>query len=177
MVNIFRFNLSDEVICSIKHFVDYHFDKDSKQFKEIWEIWYNNNDLILIADQKRLSLLGYVGDYRSKVYTASRYYFKNKIINKKYDYQKDIICESKKRTYIMFSLEFIELIHYHIKNFKNYNKSPAEAFNNFCQDYSNDIDKELRNVLENYSLLSSEIILNKIKKSYKNLFYQYNKVN
>ena len=75
---IYRFNFSDEIIEEITNFSTLHMYTDRKTFKEKWIEWTETNEEQLQNEHKRLTNLGYTGNFNDKIFKATRYYFKQK---------------------------------------------------------------------------------------------------
>ena len=75
---IYRFNFSDEIIEEITNFSRLHMYTDRKTFKEKWIEWTETNEEQLQNEHKRLTNLGYTGNFNNKIFKATRYYFKQK---------------------------------------------------------------------------------------------------
>lgn len=162
-INVYRYKLEPAIIDLINDFAKLHQYDSRKDYKEAWDIWYNETEDIK-REEKRLVDIGYVGDINIKMYKAGRYYYRKKELNPN--------KEAKKRnTYITLNNEVLELMDNHIKeNIDNDDYSPANGFNNFCEIYSDIVLKEIKRLFTNYNF-TDEDIKYKIKKTYKNRYY------
>jgi len=192
---IYRFNFSDEIIEEITNFSILHMYTERKTFKEKWIEWTETNEEQLQNEHKRLTNLGYTGNFNDKIFKATRYYFKQKQTvdphttkdNTDPNTTKDNTdpntttltttsqtttitptTTTSKREYIQLDYELIQLMDSHIK--ETYTKAfkPSTAYNNFVLLYKDQIDREIateKSAKEKYS--------NKLKKSYKNRCYNY----
>ena len=171
---IYRYDFSKNIIEIILNFSRLHMFAERKQFKESFNKWLETNEEILSVEYKRLINLGYTGDFKDKLFKATRYYFKEKqsLIPQKHRENNET---PKIREYIALSYDIIYEIDKDIK--KNYNKNfkPSIGYNNFIINNKNIIDKEIIRIknLSNKSLDTKEKCLNKLKKSYKNRCYNY----
>jgi hypothetical protein len=157
---IFRFKFSITILEKLKKFSLIHRYDESKIFKENWEIWMKENEKLINLEKKILESKGYRGDILEKMYKSVRYYFKNKS-NKKTE-------PKKRRIYTRLDEELLIWMDTHIS--RNNNKKPVNAFNEFME-YT--CSKTLINK-ENTSLSDAEFKI-KIKKTYKNRFFNFNK--
>ena len=181
--NIYRFKFSDNIICILREFAKLHQFDDRITFKESWSDWIKIYDSQIEKERKRLEALGYTSDILSKMFKSTRYYFKKKLaIKNDIDYQENLLDESedsqeskelKNRTYISLDIGLLEEIDSHIKtNCINNTYTPALGWKNFSETYNKQLDLEIKRITMDLGLDSKEII-NKIKKAYKNKYYQH----
>lgn len=162
-VNIFRFKFSHEFTTELYNFSKIHQYDHRKDFKEAWNIWVDDNDIIVNEEIRRLSNLGYEGDVIDKMFKSARYYFRKKSTEKKEP--------SKRRVYQGAQKELLEAMDTHIKehiNSKNY--KPSEGFDSFCEEYLTLIQEEVTQLCKSGFNDSNEI-KKKIKKTYKNRYF------
>ena len=175
--NIYRFKIEVELLELLKRFTIQHQFENRKDFKESWNKWKEIHTEEINKEKERMKLLNYKGDVEEKLYKAVRYYFRNKfsIIKEESNYVK---AENKIREYITLQSEFLNKIDNHIKdNIANPEFSPATGYDNFCKTNITIIKEEIENLLSEKSDLKSEFIRQKIKKAYKNRYYQFKKYN
>jgi len=179
MKSIFRYKFCIEITDLISEFAKLHQFDSRNDFKEAWEIFYNENIEIILVEKKRLEDLNFTGDFNDKLYKSARYYFRQKALlgNNENNENKEIkkeIKNDKKRDYITLSVLIIELMDEHIK--KNINLpeyKPSTGYLNFCNENQNDIKREIKILINEYPNINDESVSNKIKKAYKNRYYQF----
>lgn len=156
---IFRFKFSNIFLENLQSFSVVHRYDKPKIFKENWEIWVKNNQKIINLENESLQKKGYSGDIMEKMYKSARYYFKNKSQEKN--------NPKKRRVYTRLDEDMLIWMDTHIS--RNFHKKPNDSYNEFIN-YEN--TKILLNN-ENTNLKKDEFHL-KIKKTYKNRFYNFN---
>ena len=163
MSNIYRFNLSDNITELLTHFAKLHANDDRKTYKKNWEKWCEDNQANLDIETRRLESLGYNGNVLDKIYKAGRYYFRVKVQEKN--------KPQERRQYVTMSLDVIEAMDEHINSIiKNTDFTPAKGYNIFCQTYLELIRNEIIRLRDTFNLSSDDIVA-KIKKTYKNRYY------
>jgi hypothetical protein len=161
--NIFRYKFSNEFMDELSRFSKIHQYDDRKIFKEKWNNWIEEYNVLIESEKKRLTELKYVGDILDKMFKSARYYFRKKNIEKKEP--------AKRKNYVSMQKEFIDLIDNHIEiNIKNKNYKPSSGFDDFCIINTKVIKEEVQKLYD--SGFSDNIeIKNKIKKTYKNRYF------
>ena len=161
--NVYRFKFNNDVVEILTDFAKVHAFDDRKTYREAWDNWWQDNTDILEQESRRLYNLGYDGDIQNKMYKAGRYYFRAKN-PKKPDPQ-------ERRTYITMSTEVIEAMDNHIDDVKELpDFTPANGYNWFCHTHIELLRGEIVR-LQNMGTLSSEDLIAKVKKTYKNRYY------
>ena len=161
--NIFRYKFSNEFINELSNFSKIHQYDDRKLFKEAWNNWIEEYNILIEIEKKRLNELKYVGDILDKMFKSARYYFRNKNTEKKEPV--------KRKNYVSMQKEFIQLIDNHIQqNIKNEDYKPSSGFDDFCKNNINILQEEITK-LYNVGFSDSIEIKNKIKKTYKNRYF------
>ena len=141
-------------------FTKLHAHVSRQDYNEAWEKWYSEQDFE--SEKERLKKTNYKGDFENKLYTAGRYYFRKK----NFDEPKK---KTKRRQYIGIDKDIIDLVDIHIKtNINNDDYTPATGYFKFCNEYTDNIRKELHRLLE--LKVDKKLIPEKIKKLYKNRF-------
>ena len=161
--NIYRFKFTDSFASELFEFSKLHQYDDRKTFKESWENWIDENNQMINEESRFLLNNGYQGDILDKMYKSSRYYFRKKSTHKKEP--------KKRRLYISMDREFIEAIDKDITasiNEKNF--CPASGYDKFCLNNKNIIEDEIKRLIEEG--LDGDGIKQKIKKTYKNRYFQ-----
>lgn len=177
---IFRFKLSDDCNIALADFTQkHHFNiGDRKRFKEDWQVWCEMNQDIIDDETRRLENLGYEGNCISKMFTSVRYYHVKKTIANIAKGTKDsgtssALSTEKKRTYITFHKEFLNLIQQHItQHFKTENCKPSVGYDLFINSYEEAI-KLQKEALCNDTFSDDDFNL-KLKKTYKNRYFNFN---
>lgn len=163
-ITIFRFKFTAAVMGHITNFAKVHQYDSRENYKEAWQEWVEENDEIIFAEKKRLESLGYSGDVEEKMYKAGRYYFRNKQAGDEKD-------KKQRRKYIPTSRDLIEAMDSHITHgIVEDNFTPAEGFDNFCENYRRLLAEEITRTLQIVNLDTDEMS-KKIKKTYKNRYF------
>ena len=164
----YRFKFSDDFIKHLMEFSRIHRFDDATAFKDNWKIWCEDNKEIIKVETDVLKAKGYEGDALVKMYKSVRYYFKNKSTEKK-----DV---KKRRQYVGLNPEFREAIDEHIENTSlRQELKPAVGYINFMDgaQYTELIRLE-KIRLESYNFTKEEIT-SKLKKTYKNRYFNMKK--
>jgi hypothetical protein len=163
-VNIYRYKFTNEFTDELYKFAKIHQYDHRKDFKEAWEVWMEDNTDIIDIEVRRLTNLGYDGDIIDKMFKSARYYFRKKSTEKK--------APAKRRIYVGVQKDLLEAMDEHIKNSINSGDfKPSDGFDEFCKQ-NVDILKDQVNVLCRAGLTDSNEIKAKIKKTYKNRYFQ-----
>ena len=130
-----------------------------------------NQILIFCKKADRITELGYSGNIEDKMYKAARYYFRKK---KTYETGEEVKFDDvKKRRYLPLNREFLDAIDRHIlNNIDTENYTPASGFDNFCQTNTDILAEEIK-YLKEIGEVDKDYISSKIKKTYKNRYFQY----
>ena len=162
--SVFRFKFTDEVVSCITNFAKVHQYDIRENYKEAWSEWVDENDEMIYQEKRRLENLGYNGDVEEKMYKAGRYYFRKKTTQLE-------PTKSARRKYISSSRELIDAMDSHIlENIQNENFTPAESFDNFCENSRTILLDEIKNTMQKVNLSKDEMT-HKIKKTYKNRYF------
>jgi hypothetical protein len=161
--NIYRFKLTKTFMEELSYFSKIHQYDDRLDFKEAWNVWIEDNKEMVQEEISRLYNLGYNGDPIDKMFKSARYYFRNKSTIKNEPKQR--------RQYISVSNELLYAMDEHINKYIIDEKyQPKTAFIAFCKE-NEDILKETILKFFDQNIKDTELIENKIKKTYKNRFY------
>ncbi len=164
-VKTYRYKFSENVVKSLFEFSKLHqFDK-RKDYKEAWEEWTKQNDEMIMTESRRLLMDGYNGNVTDKMYKSARYYFRTKSTSK--------IEPKKRRKYTPCNRDFIDNIDDYItKKYKeNKDFKPSDKYNNFCEENKEELQKEI-NRIKTEDKLEDKEVLDKIKKLFKNRYFQ-----
>ena len=166
----YRYKFSAGFLANLKEFSRIHKYDDTQAFKDNWENWMEEKKEIIKLECDTLKKNGYEGDVLVKMYKSARYYFKTKS-NKKTE-------PVKRRNYIGLDSEFRDLMDNHIVNIcARREMKPADGFVNFMDEgkYVDKINTETVR-LKSYNFKQEEIFA-KMKKTYKNRYFIYQKAN
>lgn len=157
---VFRFKFSQDILEKMQEFARIHKFDERNDFKDAWKIWTENNCGIILAENKRLTDMGFKGDINDKMYKSVRYYYSKKSNAKP---------EPKgRRKYISIDKSILCDIDRHITNSieSSHDFKPSDGFQQFIQ-LNNEI---LLSSLEKTGL-NKEDINQKLKKTYKNRYF------
>ena len=164
----YRFKFTDDFIKHLMEFSRIHRFDDASAFKDNWKTWCDENKVLITQESNVLKAKGYEGDALIKMYKSARYYFKNKSAEKK--------DAKKRRQYVGLNPEFRESIDNHIETVSlRQELKPADGYINFMDSvkYTTIIQQE-KLKLESYNFTKEEIT-SKLKKTYKNRYFNMKK--
>jgi endo-alpha-1,4-polygalactosaminidase (GH114 family) len=141
---------------------------ERKDFKEAWKLWTEENQDIIDDETSRLNNLGYDGDVMDKMFKSARYYFRKKSIEKKQPRQR--------RQYISVNRELLYAMDNHIEeNIFNTDYQPKTGFISFCKENEKILKETIAKFFEQ-DIKESELIEDKIKKTYKNRYFMLTQI-
>jgi len=162
-VVIYRFKFTEEFMEDLYKFSKIHQYDDRKDFKEAWNIWTEENESIIDEEMRRLLNLGYEGDVLDKMFKSARYYFRKKSTEKKEPRQR--------RHYISVNRDLLDAMDSHIEdNIYDDNYQPKTGFITFCKDNEKLLKDTISKIFEQ-GIKDSQLIEDKIKKTYKNRYF------
>ena len=162
-LNIFRFKFTYDFTGELFKFSKIHQYDHRKDFKEAWNIWVEDNEMIVGDEIRRLTNLGYEGDIKDKMFKSARYYFRKKSTEKKEP--------TKRRDYVGVNKVLLDAMDDHIKSkMKEVNFKPSDSFDEFCKIHINVIKEEVLNLCKS-GITNSTEIKDKFKKTYKNRYF------
>ena len=162
-INIFRFKFTYDFTGELFKFSKIHQYDHRKDFKEAWNIWVEDNEMIVEDEIRRLTNLGYEGDIKDKMFKSARYYFRKKSTEKKEP--------TKRRDYVGVNKVLLDAMDDHIKSkMKEVNFKPSDSFDEFCKIHINVIKEEVLNLCKS-GITNSTEIKDKFKKTYKNRYF------
>lgn len=166
--SIYRYKLSSDIYEIIIAFAKLHQYDDRKDYKEAWKLLVEVQTVEFAAEKERLHKQGYKGDVLDKMYKSGRYYFKEKSSRSDTKPRRE-----KASSTIKLSKRILETMDTHLKS-TNRPVKPSEGFDQFCRDHVEVINQEVEMV----GVLEEELLLSKLKKSYKNRYFtiQKNKI-
>ena len=161
--NIYRYKFKEDFTSDLYVFSKVHQYDDRHSFKEAWNIWVEDNKELIEEEVKRLIKIGYDGDVLDKMFKSARYYFRKKSTG-----QKEPI---KRRNYVGVQKELLQSMDKHINsNINNPDYKPSEGFSDFCKENTDVLKIEVNHLCKN-GMKNSDEIKNKIKKTYKNRYF------
>ena len=175
---VFRFKLNKNIEELILEFSKLNFNKDKEHFNSNWQIFLNNNSEIIENEKERLIRSGYSGNFDQKIYKSARYYYskKNNFITNNTCILTDKVEKSKLvNNYIFVSDELLNNFDNHIKcNLNKPDYKPSTGYEEFLNNNKLLISSEVVLLINDFGLEKSYIFL-KLKKTYKNRYYQITK--
>lgn len=160
---IYRFKFTQDFMDELYIFSKIHQFDERKDFKEAWDIWVEENEELIDGENRRLNSLGYEGDVLIKMFKSARYYFR-----KKSPQQKE---PKERRQYISVNKELLDAMDRHIQeNIYTLDYSPKTGFIQFCKDTESIIRETIGKIYEQ-GIKESDLIEDKIKKTYKNRYF------
>jgi hypothetical protein len=166
-VLIYRYKFTDDFMEELFQFAKIHQFDSRQDFKEAWANWIEENDEIVEQETDRLIGLGFEGDILNKMFKSARYYFRKKSPEKK---------EPKsRRQYMNVPKELLDNMDFHIEsNIYNDDYKPKTGFISFCQDNEKVLKDTISKLLEQ-GIKDTQMIQDKIKKTYKNRYFMLTK--
>ena len=162
-ISIFRFKFTEEFMEELYKFSKIHQYDERKDFKEAWNIWVDENTETIDSEMHRLIVLGYEGDILTKMFKSARYYFRKK---------SPVPVEPKqRRAYITVQRDLLEAMDSHVKTNIGLNEyQPKTGFVSFCKENEAILKQTIANILQQ-GVTNSEMIQDKLKKTYKNRYF------
>lgn len=165
---IYRFKFTEDFMEELYKFSKIHQYDERKDFKEAWKIWTEENEDIIDEETERLNNLGYDGDVLDKMFKSARYYFRKKSSDKKEPKQR--------RQYISVTRELLESMDHHIEeNIFNDDYQPKTGFISFCKSNEKILKESIAKIFEQ-GVKDSDLIEDKIKKTYKNRYFMLTQI-
>lgn len=120
---IYRYNLDEKVVEELEYFATINRNTDRKVYKERWDDWLREKDVLVKEETKRLVGLGYEGDIRVKMYKSVRYYVSTKKETEPKPRRKYV---SKNDTILQLMDDFI------LEDMTKEDFTPRQSFLDFC---------------------------------------------
>jgi hypothetical protein len=159
---IYRYKFREEFVGELYKFSKIHQYDHRKDFKEAWQLWLDDNDVIVSNEERILSSSGYDGDILDKMFKSARYYFRKKSTEKKEPV--------KRRKYCGLSKDVLDAMDNHIaSNINNDDYKPSAGFEAFCTTHSTLLQDESTRLITKDSVEIHE----KLKKTYKNRYFMF----
>ena len=169
--NIFRFKFDDNLTVEMQNFARIHKHDSRLDFKENFEDWFNNNSELINREKFRLDSIGYEDNIKVKLFRSIKYYYIKKSPNKTTE------KATRPMKYIQHQKEFTHIITNYISTeCIPLKKSPKDSYKSFLEGFENEIISEINQLNEKFDVLK-EPAENKIKKTFKNQYFQLNKNN
>jgi hypothetical protein len=165
---IYRFKFTEDFMEELYKFSKIHQYDERKDFKEAWKTWTEENQDIIDEETTRLTNLGYEGDIIDKMFKSARYYFIKKSTEKKEPRQR--------RQYISVNRELLDAMDNHIEeNIFNVDYQPKTGFISFCKANEKILKESISKIFEQ-GVKDSDLIEDKIKKTYKNRYFMLTQI-
>ena len=162
---IYRFKFTDDITLAIYNFAKLHQFDDRPTYKEAWKEWLDTHEEEVHRECRRLTELGYDGNIESKMYKSGRYYFRTK--------SSDEVEPKERRTYVPTTPDLIDSMNTHINmHYNTPDYTPALGYDDFCKSYKYELTQEI-NYLKEQGITDPKEISAKIKKTYKNRYFQF----
>jgi len=163
---IYRYKFTSNIVQLLTEFGKTHQHDPKKVYKESWNDFINDNNEVLDREVRRLNHLGYTGDCYDKMYKSARYYFRKKSLTK--------TEPKKRRKYIACDRDMLDAMDEHINNGINNqgnNFKPSDGYDDFVTSNQNIVIEEITRMIES-GFTEKTAIIKKIKKTYKNRYFQ-----
>jgi len=161
-VCIYRFKCTQSFMNALYEFSKIHQYDDRKSFKDAWEQWLQDNIDLVEVETRRLQEMEYQGDVLDKMYKSARYYFRKKSSVKP--------APKERRKYTSVHKELLDAMDQDIASNKNRDDyKPSNGFSHFCNLHQEELKTEINRLVD--LQLTSDEILQKIKKTYKNRYF------
>tara|TARA_Y100000748_G_scaffold282889_1_gene263555 strand:- start:1798 stop:2313 length:516 start_codon:yes stop_codon:yes gene_type:complete len=161
MTTVYRYKFNQDIIELVQHFAKLHQYDDRKEYKEAWQEYIETHKDQIEREKTRLSNLGYEGNVYDKMFKSGRYYYRKKPATKP--------KPKERRKYISLEENVLEVIYRFIRD-EGLQLKPAVGYERFCEANKELIKTEVDR-LKVGDTLSEEDILLKLKKSYKNQYF------
>jgi len=162
-IKTYRFQFTEDLNEELYKFSKIHQYDHRKVFKEAWEIWLEENNEMILREEKRLNQFGYDGDIIDKMFKSARYYYRKKSTEKK--------PVSERCDYVSVNKKLLSVMDNHIKiSLLSEDYKPSEGFDEFCKNNIEILREEVQFLCKN-GVTNSEKIKQKIKKTYKNRYF------
>lgn len=163
-IKTYRYKFSPDIVTALFEFSKLHQYDTRKNYKESWEKWTIENDELVSTEIRRLMANNYTGNVVDKMYKSSRYYFRRKSTVK--------VDPKERRKYVSCSRTIIDhMDHYITKNYKDNSFKPAKNYKLYCNENKELFQTEINRIKTENKLEESKI-LDKIRKTFKNRYFQ-----
>ena len=160
---IFRFKFTEQFMAELYTFSKIHQYDHRKEFKEAWLIWIDENTELIRDEIERIMKLGYEGDVIDKMFKSARYYFRKKSTAP--------VVSKQRREYISINHNVLEAMDKHIKDtIHTEYYQPKNGFISFCKANEIILKESIIKIMDQ-GITDTELIENKLKKTYKNRYF------
>jgi hypothetical protein len=160
-----RFKFSNNFCEIIEEFTRIHKYDKSKDFKEAWNEWKDDNQNAIGKELKYLQNKDYKGDIYQKIYKSIRYYHKNKT-------KTENDMKKERKVYVGFNRNILELMDNQIYiHLRKDDSKPSVGFNEFMTGIDNKLLDDQVKILKDHGYTTKEDVLQKFKKTYKNRYF------
>ena len=177
--NTYRYEFSKEFMEKLYYFSKIHEYDDLKDYKDAWDVWVNDNIEEIMIETRMLESNGYTNNVLNKMYKSARYYLRKKRTTEKKEPVKRRPYSGVDRNLLRIMDSFISSSNSNNSNNKKSIK-PSESFASFCEIHSKDISDVINQINDTHTdanSIPSSILMDKIKKTYKNRYFIYSKAN
>lgn len=166
---VFRFKFAVDVMEAVTAFAKLHQYDDRHDYKKAWQEWCDENESMIDSEVKRLESIGYTGDVMDKLFKSGRYYFRTKSLQKK--------VETERRKYTGLTRDMLKAMDTYIEETAlPQGLSPADSFSEFCGTNVDILRNEVNTLVTELNFDTEEIQA-KLKKTFKNRYYQVSRKN
>ena len=184
-IPIQRFKYSDTMSSLLDKFAEIHRHDNPRYFRSFWDEFIKSNLNVFEREVGLLEARGYKSDPYIAMYKSALFYYR-----KFYDGSgKKKNCKKiKNHPYSKFPTELIQLIDTVIEKYISMNLkqvsthdymcdiTPASCYTEFCDNYKDDLYIHIREYVRQRQSagdnVSSSVVSNKLKKTFKNRFYK-----
>jgi len=171
-ISVYRFKLDPNIVHNIAQFAKEYQQVGRKVFQSEWRNWLSSNQDDVSRESDRLTRLGFRGSPVDKMYKSARYYFRNKSDDLEKSAFPERAKEENKRRYVPSSSSLRQSMDTHVEgHIRDAHYTPATGFDHFCQTNVNVIRSEI-SALCARGETDPAAIAAKMKKTYKNRYYQ-----
>lgn len=167
-VKIFRFTFSKDLSALLHAFGKEHNELDRKSYLQTWNRWLHENETLIEDEHTNLKKKGFSGNFEEKMFKSARYYFRKK--------SDDVKPTKQRRKYISVDRDILDIIDTHIKSNHQTIQSPAKCYEHFIENNKEALEEEYKRLHDDENL-SNDDCINKIKKTYKNRYFQIHNLN
>lgn len=171
----FRIVFREEMKQLVNEFSKVHQYDDRKDFKEAWEEWCEEHCEELTAEmeyQMTKNITIDIDTLCSKLYVSARYYHRKLPIVKN---NNDSIPKKKRVQYIKLCKDFLDIVKEHCEYDLQYGVGkPSSGFEEFCEEHSIQLWEEIDRLRNEFDMSKNQC-MEKIKKTYKNIYYNTRK--
>ena len=130
---IYRYNLDKEVVEELENFAIINRNTDRSVYKERWNDWLKEKEVLVRLETERLFNLGYGGDVRKKMYKSVRYYVSTKRETE----------PKPRRKYVAKNDHLLQLMDaFILEDMEKEDFTPRQSFLDFCQKHG-EADKKM----------------------------------